>query len=245
MIYILLPCYNEYKNLVPLIKKINLIHFNTATKINILMVNDGSTDETHKKIKFLKKISKNKIIYLNHKANFGLNIALLNGFKKILDLGKKEDVVITLDSDNTHPVNLIPKMHSLLKFKNFDIAIASRFQKGSKVKGLSLFRTFLSIAARIVFRLVINISNVNDYTCNYRAYKFNVLKKSKLINIKFFSNKDFSIASDLLININKNIKNINVCEIPLILRYDNKIGPSKMSVGKNILKTFILIFKNL
>ena len=43
-----------------------------------------STDETHKKIKNLKKISKNKIIYLKHKINFGLNIALLNGFKKIM-----------------------------------------------------------------------------------------------------------------------------------------------------------------
>ena len=75
--------------------------------------------------------------------------------------------------------------------------------------------------------------------------KFNVLNKSKLINKKFFSNKDFSIASDLLININKNVNDINICEVPLILRYYNKIGPSKMSVGKNIIKTFFLIFKNI
>ena len=39
--------------------------------------------------------------------------------------------------------------------------------------------------------------------------------------------------------------NINICEVPLVLRYDNKIGPSKMNVGKNIIKTFFLIFKNL
>ena len=245
MIYILLPCYNEYKNLLPLIKKINQINLDKNIKINILIVNDGSTDDTHKKIKKLKKISKNKIIYLKHKTNFGLNIALLNGFKKIITLGRKKDIVITLDSDNTHPINLIPKMYHLLNQKNYDIAIASRFQNGSKVRGLSFFRTFLSIAARIVFKFVINIKNVNDYTCNFRAYKFDVLKKSKLINKKFFSNKDFSIASDLLININKNINSLNICEIPLILRYDNKIGPSKMSVGKNIIKTFILIFKNL
>ena len=245
MIYILLPCYNEYKNLLPLIKKINLINFQNDIKINILIVNDGSTDDTHKKITELKKISKNKIIYLKHKINFGLNIALLNGFKKIMTLGKKEDIVITLDSDNSHPVKLIPKMCHLLNFKNYDIVIASRFRNGSKVRGLSSFRTFLSIAARIVFKFVINIKNVNDYTCNFRAYKFNVLKKSKLINKKFFSNKDFSIASDLLININKNLNDLNICEVPLILRYDNKIGPSKMNVGENIIKTFFLIFKNL
>ena len=80
MIYILLPCYNEYKNLLQLLKKINLININKDIKINILIVNDGSTDETHKNLNFLKKVSKNKIIYLKHKINFGLNIALLNGF---------------------------------------------------------------------------------------------------------------------------------------------------------------------
>ena len=244
MIYILLPCYNEYKNLLPLLKKINLININKDIKINILIVNDGSTDETHKNLNFLKKVSKNKIIYLKHKINFGLNIALLNGFKKIISIGKKDDVIITLDSDNTHPVNLIPKMNALIAFKSYDIVIASRFQKVSKVQGLSLFRTLLSIAAKIVFKFIINIKNVNDYTCNYRAYRFEILKKSKLINKKFFFNKDFSIASDLLININKNINNINICEVPLMLRYDKKIGPSKMNVGKNIIKTFFLIIKN-
>tara|TARA_B110000971_G_C19663369_1_gene343359 strand:- start:191 stop:601 length:411 start_codon:yes stop_codon:yes gene_type:complete len=135
-------------------------------------------------------------------------------------------------------------MNTLIAFKNYDIVIASRFQKGSKVQGLSLFRTLLSIAAKIVFKFIINIENVNDYTCNYRAYRFEILKKSKLINKKFFFNKDFSIASDLLININKNINNINICEVPLMLRYDKKIGPSKMNVGKNIIKTFFLIIKN-
>ena len=242
MIHILLPCYNEYKNLLPLIKKINKI--SKSNKINILLINDGSTDETHKNMSFLKKISKNKIIYINHKKNQGLNIALLNGFNKIISIGKTNDIVFTLDSDNTHPVSLIPKMSKLINLKNFDIVIASRFKLGGKVKGLSSFRTLLSICARFIFNFFINIKNVDDYTCNFRAYKFDVLKKSDLINKKFFLNKDFSIAADLLININKRVKSLNICEIPLVLRYDKKIGESKMNVGKTILKTLNLIFRN-
>jgi len=99
-------------------------------------------------------------------------------------------------------------MNSLLTLENFDIVIASKFQTGEKVKGLSLFRTFLSIAARIIFKLIINIRNVNDYTCNYRAY------------------------------------NLNIYEIPFILRYDKKIGVSKIKIGTNILKTLNLILRN-
>lgn len=242
MIHILLPCYNEYENLVPLINKINKI--SQLGKINILLVNDGSTDETHKKVNFLKKISKNKITYINHKKNYGLNIALLNGFKKIILIGKAKDIIFTLDSDNTHPISLMPKMSKLISRKNFDIVIASRFKLGGKVKGLSSFRILLSIGAKFIFNLFININNVDDYTCNFRAYKYNVLKKSNLINKKFFLNKDFSIAADLLINIDKRIKNLQICEVPLILRYDNKIGKSKMNVGRTILKTLNLILRN-
>ena len=242
MIHILLPCYNEYQNLIPLIKKINKI--SKIDKINILLVNDGSIDETHKKLGFLRKISKNKITYINHKKNQGLNIALLNGFNKIISIAKTNDIIFTLDSDNTHPVSLIPKMSNLIKFKRYDIVIASRFKSGGKVKGLSSFRTLLSIGAKLIFNLFININNVDDYTCNFRAYKYDILKKSNLINKKFFSNKDFSIAADLLININKRIKNLRIFEVPLVLRYDNKIGESKMNVGRTILKTLNLIIRN-
>ena len=182
MIHILLPCYNEYQNLIPLIKKINKI--SKIDKINILLVNDGSIDETHKKLSFLRKISKNKITYINHKKNQGLNIALLNGFNKIISIAKTNDIIFTLDSDNTHPVSLIPKMSNLIKFKRYDIVIASRFKSGGKVKGLSSFRTLLSIGAKLIFNLFININNVDDYTCNFRAYKYDILKKSNLINKK-------------------------------------------------------------
>ena len=58
----------QWANLSPINSKIN-----KDIKINILIVNDGSTDETQKKLNFLKKVSKNKIIYLKHKINFGLN----------------------------------------------------------------------------------------------------------------------------------------------------------------------------
>ena len=52
---------------------IKIVNINKDIKINILIVNDGSTDETQKILNFLKKVSKNKIIYLKHKINFGLN----------------------------------------------------------------------------------------------------------------------------------------------------------------------------
>ena len=60
MIYILLPCFNEYENLKILIKKIELISDHLKKKITIIIVNDGSTDQTKTNINLLKKKPKIK-----------------------------------------------------------------------------------------------------------------------------------------------------------------------------------------
>ena len=81
MIYILLPCYNEYKNLIFIINKLNQLLKKNFLKLKLIIVNDGSTDETDVKIKQLRKRSLNKIIYIKHKKNQGLNMSLFSGFK--------------------------------------------------------------------------------------------------------------------------------------------------------------------
>jgi dolichol-phosphate mannosyltransferase len=245
MIYILLPCFNEYENLKILIKKIELISDYLKKKITIIIVNDGSTDQTKTNINLLKKKTKNKIIYIEHKKNLGINMAMYSGLKKFLLGGNKKSLLITMDSDNTHPVSIIPKMIKLIQLYNYDLVIASRFQKGSNIIGLSIFREYLSIGAKFLFKIFHPIEGVHDYTCNYRAYSYSILRNSNLIKKKFFEEKDFSIIADLLINLKKNIRKINIKEIPLKLRYDFKIGESKLNVSRNIYKTINLILRNL
>ena len=67
MIYILLPCYNEYKNLIIIVEKINKLTIKNSYKIKLIIVNDGSTDETDIKINQLNKKSKFPILYIKHK----------------------------------------------------------------------------------------------------------------------------------------------------------------------------------
>ena len=241
MIYILLPCYNEYKNLIKIFPKINKIFDN----YKIIMVNDCSNDQTHEKLNYLKRISRYKIDYILHQKNLGLNMALYSGFKHFLKNGKISDIIVTLDSDNTHPINLIPRMVKKIKKYNFDIVIASRFAKKSKITGLGFHRKILSEGARILFKIFLPIQNVNDYTCNFRAYKYSCIKKSKVINRKFFLYKDFSLISDLLVKLDKKNKDLLISEEPLFLSYGKKQGESKLKVFRNILLTIKVIIRNL
>ena len=235
MIYLILPAYNEEKNLVKVFDKIN--NLKIVKKITTILIDDCSTDNT-KKIKI--NNYKFKIIYKKHIKNMGLSIALESGFNIVYKITKKKDFIITMDSDNTHPIKIIPKMLECMKKDNSDIIIASRFLQTSKVNGLSFFRKILSIFAKFIFSHSFPHKNLKEYTCNFRIYRSYLIKK--LMNKKnFFKNEDFNIAVKILLFLIFNNKNIRIFEYPFTLNYHYKIGSSKMSVLKNTYLTLKLI----
>ena len=235
MIYILLPAYNEEKNLSKIFKKIEKLPI-SKSNIKVVLVDDCSTDNTND---LIKKKYQFELTYIKHKKNKGLSITMETGFKKIVKMSNKNDAVVTLDSDNTHPISTINKMINQIK-KN-DIVIASRFVEGSKVNGVSVWRHFLSIVAKYLFKFLYPFNNLNDYTCNFRAYKSELIKEL-LKNKKFFKNEDFNIAGKIILFLTNKFKNLKLVEVPFKLSYDYKIGESKMKLTKTIILTLDLIF---
>tara|TARA_B100000900_G_scaffold282668_1_gene242003 strand:- start:3559 stop:4284 length:726 start_codon:yes stop_codon:yes gene_type:complete len=236
MLYILLPAYNEEKNIVKIFKKINKIK-KKISPFKVVLIDDCSNDNTKK---LTKKNYNFDLIYKRHKKNKGLSLTLETGFKLIRNKAKKNDIIITLDSDNTHPVEKIIKMIQQINNSN-DIIIASRFQTESKVKGVSIFRNFMSLGAKFLFKIFYSYKNLNDYTCNFRAYKFYLIN-NLLKNNDFFKNEDFNIAAKIIIFLITKYNFIKIKEIPFNLGYDLKIGKSKMNIVKTILLTLKLIF---
>jgi len=235
MLYILLPAYNEEKNIFKILKRINKIK-KKISPFKIILIDDCSKDNTKKLIKKKYNFS---LIYKRHKKNKGLSLTLETGFKLISNKAKKNDIVVTLDSDNTHPVEKIVEMTQKIS-DSCDVVIASRFQKGSKVRGVSFFRNLMSLGAKLLFKIFYSYKNLNDYTCNFRAYKFYLIK-NLLKDNNFFKNEDFNIAAKIIIFLITKYNFIRIKEIPFDLGYDLKIGKSKMNITKTILLTFKLI----
>jgi len=236
IIFILLPAYNEEKNLVKIFKKIK-----TLTKlqknIKVVLIDDFSSDNTER---LSKKKYTFQLYYIRHKFNKGLSITMETGFREILKRSNEKDIVITLDSDNTHPISTIPKMIKKID-KGSDIVIASRFVTSSKITGLTLWRHSLSIGAKYLFKLLHPYRNLNDYTCNFRAYKFELIK-SILKEKNFFKKEGFNIAAKIILFLINKYKNLNLSEVPFKLSYNYKIGESKMKLSKTIFLTLRLIF---
>jgi len=236
MIYLILPSFNEEKNLIQIFKKINKLE--EAKNFTVVVVDDCSTDDTKN---LRKNLNKFKLIYKKHSYNKGLSVTLETGFKAISKKIKKNDFVVTMDGDNTHPIKIIPRMIDMMKNKKSDIIIASRFTLKSKVNGLSVSRKILSIFAKHIFSFFFPYKGLNEYTCNFRAYRSKLIKKI-LINKKFFKNEDFNIAVKILLYLIYNYKDLKISEFPLILNYHYKVGSSKMRIFKNIFLTIRLIF---
>jgi dolichol-phosphate mannosyltransferase len=227
-----LPAYNESPCIGKLLDRINEIREKSKLPIDVIVVNDGSTDETEK---YLIEYSNSyaHINYLNHNVNKGL----AQGMRTIIDYAlqqlKDEDVLIAMDADNTHNPNIIPYMVNKLKNNALDIVIASRFQYGGREKGLALHRKFLSKGASLFANILFGIKNVRDYSCGYRAYNIGFLRKLKEhYKDKLIEAKGFDCMIELIVKAGKLGGKIE--ELPLVLEYNLKESPSKMKVVRTI-----------
>ena len=119
-ICLIIPTLNEEKNIIKLFNNIK----KTKIKLNILFVDDNSSDQTQKLIIFLKN-KYNYIDYLFRKKKIGIGSAHKDGIK--LCYKKKYDLIITMDADGTHDPKYLKKM--ITKATTYDYIILGDFDK--------------------------------------------------------------------------------------------------------------------
>jgi len=117
---IIIPIYNEGKNLLELVKQISVSL--DLIDYEIIFIDDGSKDNTIKILNELKKVYPIKIIERGKKL--GLSSAVVNG----LDFTTKKFVCV-MDGDLQHNPKYIPEMLDLLIEDNNSLIIGSRFIK--------------------------------------------------------------------------------------------------------------------
>ncbi len=114
---IVIPAYNEEKNILPLYQKICRVLNNL--EFECIFVDDGSSDNTFNEIKKISKKDK-RIKGISFSRNFGHQTALLAGLKE-----SENEIVISMDADGQHPPEIIPKLTEEYK-KGFDIVNTRR-----------------------------------------------------------------------------------------------------------------------
>ena len=235
-IHLILPAFNEGANLLPLFESFTQLP--NLERYRFHLINDGSSDNTEDIAKSIEGQVDLKLI--THPTNRGLSKTLLTGVESALQESGSDDILIFMDADNTHLPSQIPEMISKIK-SGADIVIASRYQPGSTIEGLSNFRKSFSVLASFLFRTLLPISGVKDFSCGFRAVKAGLVRNLSRDELNLiFSSRGFACTTGFLLALTRN-KEIVVAEIPMRLKYNQKRGVSKMNLKQTSYESLKLI----
>lgn len=220
-----IPAFNEALMIGNVIKSIP-DNFKGIDKADILVVSDGSTDET------VKISQSNGAVVLNHLINIGLGGAL----KTIFAYAKlnQYDFLVTLDADGQHEGSSISQLIEPILKRNVNIVIGTRWLKG---KNMPLIRLLTNKFANIITYLLFGVYS-SDSQSGFRAFDKLAINKINLIT------DGMEVSSEFF----KEIKShkLKFTEIPIKAIYTDysKNKGQKMSNSPEILlRLFIRFFQ--
>ncbi|RJR19317.1 MAG: glycosyltransferase [Desulfobacteraceae bacterium] len=157
-ISVVIPVYNGARSLTELVGRLNPVLASLASRFEIILVNDGSTDESWDTIKELAdKWTWVKGIDLMR--NYGQHNSLLVGIR-----AAAYDVVVTMDDDLQHPPEEIPRLISMLE-EGFDVVYGDPLKGGS-----GLWRALASRLTRYVLQKAMGAETARKASA-YRAFR--------------------------------------------------------------------------
>lgn len=171
-ILMIIPAFNEEQCILKVYKKI--VNYNKKNKTNydVIVINDGSTDNTEK------ILVENKIPHIKLIQNLGIGGAVQTGYKYAFK--NDYDIAIQYDGDGQHEIECVKKLIEPIINKECDMVIGSRFIKKEENNFKSTFARRIGIGIISFFIKIFARYKVYDPTSGFRACN------KKLI--EFFSN---------------------------------------------------------
>ncbi len=223
-IALLIPAYNEEKYIGQVIKNC------ASYSLNMVVINDGSLDQTETIVKKLLKNKKYPLILLQHERNKGKGAALDTGFKYAIKKGYQG--VITLDADTQHDTKEIKKFLQMVKKEKPDLIVGSRFQNTHGMPFLRLATNYFT--SWVISKLA--GQKVEDVQSGFRYISQKLIKNVEL------KTKNFETEPELILKacwLNYKVKNL-----PITTIYHEDFV-SEVNKFTDTLKFFKLVFKSL
>ncbi len=156
---IVIPAYNEGKNVRLLYQKLMDVFSRMETSYEIIYIDDGSTDNTFFELEALYEEDKNNVKVIKFRKNFGQTAALDAGFK-----AAKGKVIVSMDADLQNDPADIPKLLAKMK-EGYDVVCGWR-----KNRKDPLLKHLISRGANFLRSIIIN-DKIHDSGCTLKAFK--------------------------------------------------------------------------
>lgn len=202
-LFIQIPCYNEEETI---LKTINDIpkKLENISEINIVIINDGSTDGT---LDILKKIKEIQIINLPSRK--GLSNAFIVGKDYCIEHGA--DIIVNTDADNQYDSNNIKDLIKPIINNKSDIVIGARqFNKITNFSKNKIF--FQNLGSKIIS--IISGTKILDATSGFRAFSRASAKSLNIFNNFTYTHETILQASYNNLRIESILINTNIVTRP-------------------------------
>ena len=214
---IIIPTYNESKNIIQILKSIGE-YLPKNLLAEAIVVDDNSPDGTGKIVESYLNEMKQKVGYtidvIHRKAKNGLSSAILNGIQH-----SSGETIVVMDSDFSHPPKIIPRLIDEIKKSRCDIAIASRYVHGGSIQGWPIKRKLMSKIATLIAKKGLGIES-HDPMSGFFAFKKNILD-----GLKFDA-----LGYKMLLEILVKTKGVKIEEVPYTF-IDRELGSSKLDAS--------------
>lgn len=161
-ILIIIPAFNEGSGIGAIVQDTIKIDPN----FDILVVNDGSKDDT------AKRASKAGAVVVSHPFNLGYGVAIQTGYKYAL--AKGYDFAVQMDGDGQHDPAFIPQLLQPVLTGKTDFALGSRFLKAESYAPSLVRRIGMIFFRRLISALI--HTRITDSTSGYQAFNRKVIR---------------------------------------------------------------------
>ena len=199
--------------------------------IDIIVVDDGSTDRTEAIVRRLKESM--PLDLLSHEVNRGVAAAFDTGLRHAAAISKPGDFVITIEGDGTNSLQALGPIIALLA-EGYDVVCGSRYIAGGGYHGFPLGRRIWSVGANLVMRWYCALEPVKDYTLFYRGYRAELLQEAfQRYGRRFIEARGFFANIEILVKLSR-LRPLRAVETPVVYAYGAKRSGSKMRVWRNL-----------
>ena len=216
-IYVVVPAYNEEKTVSPIIEGI------VEEGYNVVLVNDGSKDNTLNLVTLSKRKYPDKIFVVSHMINRGLGAALKTGMTVALNKGAK--FILTFDADGQHEIQDIAKVVKPLQDGEADACIGAR-----PLKDMPLSKSFANWVMNFL-TLVFYGCNVRDSQGGLRAFTANTASQINVVS------SGYGVSSEFIKEISD--KGLRLSEVTITTIYT----PETQSKGTDAIVGLKILFK--
>ena len=168
-ISVIIPLLNEEESLPELATWIDTVMKSHNFSYEIIMIDDGSTDNSWQIIKSLSK--QNACIKgIKFQRNYGKSAGLYKGFE-----AAQGDVVITMDADLQDSPEEIPELYKMIAVEGYDVVSGWKKKRYDPIFSKNIPSKLYNFTVRKITKI-----SLHDFNCGLKAYKKRVIKSIEI-----------------------------------------------------------------